>query len=324
MTSFIPSFLEVHKTIAEQTGRAFHVKRPPRQLHPKGVERMFGADLVRIIEAIKADIDEQLMPEIARLVRLSGTRGDDTRHDIEDISAILDTILGRLTVRVSNTHLRDLEQLVQGYFNDTSSFSRRQTFRQIRRMIGVDVFPREGQLQVMLNTFKRENVSLITSLAGNYVDDVANIVRRRVRAGDRPSVIEKDLTDRFAVTKNKAKLIARDQTNKLNGVLTKMRQTDLGIEEYIWRTSRDERVRSKHLEREGRVFRWDDPPMGGHPGQAIQCRCSAEPVIEGAPAPRESRREVIREVELKRETLRKRLKGKKGKAAARARGLIAR
>lgn len=275
MTSFIPSFLEMNKNIAAATGRAFRIRKPTRQLHPRGVERAFAADLIRILNAIQEDIKEQLIPEIGRLSRASQLRGDAEHIDIEDISSEIDTIVGRLTVRVDTKHLRDLESMVGGYFNDTSNFSRMQTLRQIKRMLGVDAFPREAGLQVMLNMFSKENAAAIKSLTGNYVSTVANIVRRRVRAGDRPAVIEEDLRKQFDITKNKARLIARDQVNKLNGSLTRMRQKELGVEEYIWRTSRDERVRNSHLELEGTVHDWDDPPSVGHPGQDINCRCPA-------------------------------------------------
>ena len=51
---------------------------------------------------------------------------------------------------------------------------------------------------------------------------------------------------------------------------------------------------------------------GSYVASTIQVgNCSAEPVIEGAPPPRENRTEVIREVRRKREALRKKLKGRK-------------
>jgi len=46
---------------------------------------------------------------------------------------------------------------------------------------------------------------------------------------------------------------------------------------YIWRTRNDGKVRSSHAAREGLVFSWDDPPVGGHPGEDYNCRCTAEP-----------------------------------------------
>ena len=88
-------------------------------------------------------------------------------------------------------------------------------------------------------------------------------------------------------------LIARDQTSKINTAVNQARQTEIGIEEYIWRTCKDSRVvgapggkwpegnatHGNHYKREGVKYRWDTPPYDGHPGYAINCRCYPEPVI---------------------------------------------
>lgn len=46
---------------------------------------------------------------------------------------------------------------------------------------------------------------------------------------------------------------------------------------YVWHTVGDDRVRSSHEERDGKIFAWDDAPEGGHPGEDYNCRCTAEP-----------------------------------------------
>ncbi len=46
---------------------------------------------------------------------------------------------------------------------------------------------------------------------------------------------------------------------------------------YIWRTRKDNKVRSSHSDREGKIFSWKNPPPGGHPGEAFGCRCWPEP-----------------------------------------------
>ncbi len=88
------------------------------------------------------------------------------------------------------------------------------------------------------------------------------------------------LQGRTGVAESRAMLIARDQTTKLNGALNEIRQTEAGVTSYTWSTSLDERVRDEHSEREGEVFDWDSPPEDGHPGEPIQCRCVAIPVVE--------------------------------------------
>lgn len=67
------------------------------------------------------------------------------------------------------------------------------------------------------------------------------------------------------------------------GLINQLRQQDLGIERYIWRSQDDAKVRDSHAEHDDQVFRWDEPPAGGHPGQAHNCRCYAEPVSPSTP-----------------------------------------
>ncbi|WP_198666112.1 phage minor head protein [Tropicimonas sp. IMCC34043] len=65
------------------------------------------------------------------------------------------------------------------------------------------------------------------------------------------------------------------------GLIYQLRQRDLGIDRYIWRSQDDAKVRDSHAEYDDQVFRRDEPPAGGHPGQAHNCRCYAEPVGPG-------------------------------------------
>lgn len=50
----------------------------------------------------------------------------------------------------------------------------------------------------------------------------------------------------------------------------------------MWRSRDDAKVRSSHAEHDDQVFRWDQMPKDGHPGQAHNCRCVAEPIAPNA------------------------------------------
>ena len=50
---------------------------------------------------------------------------------------------------------------------------------------------------------------------------------------------------------------------------------------YIWRTSGDTKVRASHAANNGKIFAWVNPPETGHPGEDYNCRCSAEPYVQG-------------------------------------------
>jgi SPP1 gp7 family putative phage head morphogenesis protein len=75
-------------------------------------------------------------------------------------------------------------------------------------------------------------------------------------------------------------LIARDQTSKLNGNLTRLRQEEIGVTRYKWSTAGDERVRPTHRANEGKIFEWANPPKTGHPSHEINCRCVAIPLLD--------------------------------------------
>lgn len=65
------------------------------------------------------------------------------------------------------------------------------------------------------------------------------------------------------------------------GLVNELRQRGLGVRQYIWRSRDDSKVRSAHAAHDDQVFSWDNPPEGGHPGQAFNCRCIAEPLPPG-------------------------------------------
>lgn len=138
-----------------------------------------------------------------------------------------------------------------------------------------------------------DNVKLIKSIPDQFFDRVRNVVLTGLENGTRANVMAKQLLTKgkaaevkqvgvAGITFRRAKLIARDQTNKLNGSITQVRQMSLGIEDYIWRDSGDNRVRAQHIELNGQTFSWKgepQPPLGLAPGQPILCRCTAEGVV---------------------------------------------
>ncbi|MEX5729044.1 hypothetical protein Ga0609869_002397 [Rhodovulum iodosum] len=67
------------------------------------------------------------------------------------------------------------------------------------------------------------------------------------------------------------------------GLVNELRQRALGIEQYVWRSRDDARVRDSHADFDDRIFDWDTPPEGGHPGQEYNCRCHAEPFLPDEP-----------------------------------------
>jgi SPP1 gp7 family putative phage head morphogenesis protein len=158
-----------------------------------------------------------------------------------------------------------------------------------KNMFGVDVFGiiDERGLTEQLAGMTQENVGLITSVPKQSIQQARTAINANFRGEDlKGGTLVQELRRLGVKDDNRAKLIARDQTSKLNSAINQARQQSVGIEEYIWRTSKDERVvgnpaglypdgnrkHNKHWQREGKKFKWSSPPPDGHPGQPINCR----------------------------------------------------
>lgn len=147
------------------------------------------------------------------------------------------------------------------------------------RIFGIDVRGTSG-IGPMIDVFRDRNVGLIQSLMTSQIQDVRTLLESAEASSMRVEDLRQHIVDRFGVSKSRADLLARDQVLKLNGQITKERQTRAGVERYVWTTSGDERVREEHAALEGQVFSWLAPPAVGHPGDDYQCRCTAFPLIE--------------------------------------------
>lgn len=61
--------------------------------------------------------------------------------------------------------------------------------------------------------------------------------------------------------------------------------------QYIWHTASDNKVRDRHAANDGKIFSWNNPSNGVHPGEDYNCRCWAEPYEPLTIAPKTPKRE---------------------------------
>lgn len=250
--------------------------RPPEPLTMVPIEREYRTKLLRILEDARALLYREFMPNLARLAREARADSGDVRMDawMNEVRRLFDSMRELMTVPRAEDIATDTARDING--------RNAQSIRaQMRAVLEVDVFTNSPKTAAQSAAFVQENVALIKTIPARYFDDIEQMVLRRFRQGVRPEELEAEIQDRYGVSQSRAALIARDQVSKLNGELTRVRQTELGISRYIWRTSKDERVRETHADQEGNIYSWSDPPATGHPGEDFQCRCHPEPVLDG-------------------------------------------
>lgn len=223
-------------------------------------------------DAVRADV----LPVLKRNeAEYSYTADDMASAFVRALNEALDAAAARVAANVA-ARARLLARRMTEICDESATEALRAS---VNAAIGVDI---RAALQMqnlggVLEAAAATNVRLIKSVPQQYFERIATQVLVSVQQGQRYSAIVESIQRETGVTESRAKLIARDQTSKLNAAVTEARQTALGIEEYEWQTSGDERVRDSHADNDGKVFRWDSPPETGHPGHDVNCRCVAVP-----------------------------------------------
>lgn len=250
-------------------------------LFPYNAERMYERQLVGLFRKLKKVTKEIVYPQLDFLVSQSNsTRPDDNNLKLD--SSWVDNVKeiynktrfaydSDLTFFIDDITIEQAERV--------SAYNKAQLIKVLHSALQVNPILEESYLESQLKSFQANNVSLITKLSDEQANKMEEILFRNLSSGNGVEAIKKEIEKMFNATEFRARLIARDQTNKFNGNLTELRQKDVGIDKYLWSTSLDERVRPTHKANEGKIFSWDNPPTTGHPGSAIQCRCIAQPII---------------------------------------------
>lgn len=257
----------------ERNGRAI---RPDKKL-----EVRYRKNLFRINRTLQ---DEYL--RLGRMINAGQINQADALRRLDMIDEAM-----QLQMR---SEARSMAKQVVGQASETNRERMQNMFKNI---FGVDIFGiiDDAGLREQLDGMIEENIGLIKTIPQDSLQRARNAVTANFRGETLPGgSLIKELQRIGGITKNRARLIARDQTSKLNSSINQARQQSIGVEEYVWRNSKDERVvgnpsglypkgrrkHNDHWNRDGKRFKWSDPPPDGHPGQPIQCRCRAEPIID--------------------------------------------
>lgn len=280
-----------------------------KPMYPWAIEKQYS----RLIKKLLTPLHERMM-EYLKVQGESLLKGDSAIKE--------DTVPGPGFNLLSSTASGWIAELLpeEGQFNspsimmglgpisdDVKSFTDKQWGKQTKSVLGFEFQGNEQWWNDLQPAWQEQNKKLIKSVASDYIESVNNLAEKAVVNGwnyneliDQMKKLGPEIyKDQNAVKRPgfieyKARLIARDQIGKLNGLISQSEQQEVGLEMYTWETAGDERVRSKHRTLDGKLCRWDNAGVysidGGktwvprnsnmaqaHPGMEIQCRCIAAP-----------------------------------------------
>lgn len=258
-------------TAAVEGRRPRRRRRPGRGVPPPSGPRLqFQRDILRLVDRVGKELTKVLAPLLAEV-------NTDTRMDAP--ADRVRTAVQRVTEQLPEFEA-EIRVVSRRAVTGVSTANRRSLNQLLERTVGVGLSEAESFIEGTLTNALERSVDLITNLLSDEVTDVQDTIADGFRAGRRSESIARDLRDRLDISRRRAQLIARDQVATLNSELTRQRQTHMGVTHYIWRTSGDERVREEHADLDGQRFSWREGSPEGHPGEPINCRCTAEPDLD--------------------------------------------
>lgn len=214
-----------------------------------------------------------------------------------DIDDELDSLFSNMT------WWDDLNTNMGSQIDEMNSTHEEAFYNTITTGVGVNVagFVSEQGLGDLLNAIVDDNINKVTDLKAGTQKRVADLIMNAITGQeDKSKTLEQQIRESFDVSKNQAKFIARDQTQRNVNTLNRFRQEKAGIEKYKWVTSKDKRVREDHAQMQGLEVDWATGIIqrtvlsikrglagknvkkvaNGHVGQDYNCRCTAVPILE--------------------------------------------
>jgi uncharacterized protein with gpF-like domain len=286
-----------HKQIDKLRRR--RARRPPKIDGSAQAERFLRTKLQKLWQRV-------LAPATKKIQRLAASSAPATEI-VSAINSALDTAEMQYDIAaadISNQWRSSLDR-------DT----RKAFVAGLQKSLGVDITALYDSPEIAdaLAIGSMEASQLIQTIPTEFLGKVAQAVSDNFTGEPLPEgrTLAQQIRVLSGQSLRRAKMIARDQTKKLNAHIQQVRQSSLGITAYIWRTVKDERVVGKpggvsptgntahrnHYKMEGVYCQWDDPTVyskddgktwikrvsempKNHPGQDINCRCHAEPVLD--------------------------------------------
>lgn len=242
--------------------------------------------LLNIVDDMHTETVKALMPSIER-----SNIGDSKRIVNDGLFSDFKTAFSRVSLSIKNRVAGIADALAELVVSKQNAEVDKQLIDLIQKQTGLGLtgLAQDEAINEAIAVAKAAQVALIKSLPQQYLDRVEQAVIAGIQSG--AGYFNEELDEALAkienLTRNRAKLIARDQIGKVNSRISQVRQESLGITHYTWVSMRDPAVRGapnyysfyNHNKRDGMVFEWRNPVGDGHPGQPINCRCEAIPYV---------------------------------------------
>lgn len=148
----------------------------------------------------------------------------------------------------------------------------------------------EAQKQEIAQSYTNNMRFYIKDFEEKRIPEMRRKIAQMVLDGYRTDHIQKMLEQEYGIMSRKAEFLAQNETTIMLAQYKRVTYQEMGFDKFIWRTIMDGRERPLHEELNGKIFRYDNPPiidertgLRGLPGQTYNCRCEAIPYRDDNP-----------------------------------------
>lgn len=126
----------------------------------------------------------------------------------------------------------------------------------------------------------------IKDFVSKKIPEIRRKVQKAVLEGYREIDVQKMLQNEYGIAERKAKFLAQNETSIMLAQIKKVHYSSMGFDSFMWHTILDARERPLHRMLNGKIFRFDNPPVidertgqKGLPGETYNCRCDLTPIM---------------------------------------------
>lgn len=240
----------------------------------------------QVIELFKSDVAERFKEQQQRAASDASIAGKATKL-MKDLMSRFETLFSLKSKKLAVS-------MVEGA-KATSKTSLASSLKELSGGLSIKTSLVPKGMEDVMQASIEENVSLIKALPGEYLNKVTGTVMRSITSGISIGALTQQIQKYAGQTERRAKNTALDQVRKAYNNLNKQRLQAVGVGRFEWlHSGGGQHPRKSHQAMNGKIFSFDDlpvinkeqvdagseAPVRGIPGQAINCGCTMNPVIE--------------------------------------------
>lgn len=202
-------------------------------------------------------------------------------EDKSDIEIFFSNILKALGIYFS---YKVLKSLMSKFSQKILLYSQNKLSNQMENIFGLKPFYIQENLKIAIDLWVEKNITKLNNNLIQYVQNsklsIYSFLEKEEKGIDyfKKTIIENELKFESSIA-----FLARDQVSGLDGLLTKILHAEIGLDDFIWRTCRDDKVRPTHRALEGKLCSWSNLPKSNgisiYPSSENNCRCVARPIV---------------------------------------------